>query len=848
MKILFLYTKRMLAANKARTAVTFAGIVLSFALLTAVLTGTSSLFHFFSEYMKMRDGDYYGVIYNCDEEDEARLAQSGEVMQICRMGIVGVAEKNFGIEHEVSLSNRVYVAIGSVDADFFATMGVRLIEGRLPENDSEVIIPQMMTTAGKEFHIGDTITWQIGERIGSDGRVIQHQEQRIEDRSSADFCEEETIQVEQTKTYTIVGVSTNPGYQKFAEPCYLVLTTGVQTTISDIYLKTKSIDDTSDFIAKNFGDHQSKINETLLRYFGQGVSDIRYMLFGMCAVLMVVVAIASIALIYNSFSISLTERTRQFGLFKSIGATRFQVIVSVFLEAGFLAVSAIPAGLLIGCVGVSCVFRLLKNSFDAMINSNGVAYVGSISMTFYTQVWYLVVAAVTGLITILISAMVPAMRAGRISPIEAIRQTNDIKDPKFARNIRGRGILGMVFGVGGLIAHRNAKRNKKSYRAISFSLAICLFLFLGGSGFIYYMRLSMKGLNVPYYYNYHIQFNSIYNDTFDQEYLTQEFREKLVGQLRTSSSIIEAVYIRKANLQIAMDESNLTDVGKLAVQSNYRQTNYKQMRRKNRRGLLKSETFRCFCSWHFLLTVFGVVCVCMLGIFQTLTQAVKNQQVRELFSSVQAIEQSLVFDKYKSLLVAVLAGLYSYTFARDYNYHNIRNLLVRVSYKDYVITKVLVNIGGTIASVIIGFLLTSFLTIPVMPLESSADISYNSDAFRILMTNPSGAVLYLVLLGTNFGLAAAALTTAGMALSVWSPNSYVAIGGSVLLFYFLYSVSLLLPDRVSFEWISSGLQSLPSENPIWVAVYHLGFLLICNVFSGLFFYYAVRKRYQNGDL
>ena len=180
MKILFLYTKRMLAANKARTAVTFAGIVLSFALLTAVLTGTSSLFHFFSEYMKMRDGDYYGVIYNCDEEDEVRLAQSGEVMQICRMGIVGVAEKNFGIEHEVSLSNRVYVAIGSVDADFFATMGVRLIEGRLPENDSEVIIPQMMTTAGKEFHIGDTdhladwraywVRWQSHTASGTKNR------------------------------------------------------------------------------------------------------------------------------------------------------------------------------------------------------------------------------------------------------------------------------------------------------------------------------------------------------------------------------------------------------------------------------------------------------------------------------------------------------------------------------------------------------------------------------------------------------------------------------------------------------------------------------------------------------
>ena len=581
MKILFLYTKRMLAANKARTAVTFAGIVLSFALLTAVITGTSSLFHFFSEFMKVRDGDYYGVIYNCDEEDEARLAQSEEVTQSCHMGIVGVAEKGFGIEHELSLSNRVYVAIGSVDADFFDTMGVRLIEGRLPENENEVIIPQMMTTAGKEFHIGDTITWQIGKRIGSDGRVIQHQEQRREDRSNEDFCEKETIQAEHAKTYTIVGISTNPGYQNTYEPCFLVLTTGVQTSTSDIYLKTKSIDDTSDFIAENFGDHQSKTNETLLRYFGKGVSDVRYTLFGMCAVLMVVIAIASVALIYNSFSISLTERTRQFGLFKSIGATRFQVMTSVFFEAGFLAVSAIPAGLFIGCAGVSCVFKILKNNFDAMINSAGAAYAGSVSIIFYTKVWYLVVAAVAGIITILVSAMVPALRAGRISPIEAIRQTNDIKDSKFARNIRGRGILGTVFGVGGLIAHRNAKRNKKSYRAISFSLAICLFLFLGGSGFIYYMRLSMKGLNVPYYYNYHIQFNSIYNDTFDQEYLTQKFRENFIRQLRTSSSITDAVFVRKVNLQIAMDESNLTDVGKLAVgeyivdgQMNYRKQIY----------------------------------------------------------------------------------------------------------------------------------------------------------------------------------------------------------------------------------------------------------------------------------
>lgn len=274
------------------------------------------------------------------------------------------------------------------------------------------------------------------------------------------------------------------------------------------------------------------------------------------------------------------------------------------------------------------------------------------------------------------------------------------------------------------------------------------------------------------------------------------------------------------------------------------QANYKD----NWKGLLKSETIRCFCSLHFLLTVFGIVGVCILGIFQTLNQAVKNQQIREYFSSVQAIQQSLEFDQYKSLMVAVLAGLYSYTFARDYNYHNIRNILVRVSYEDYAVTKVFVNIGGTIAAVIMGFLIVVLGVLPVMPLEACVETAQSSGAFSALVTNPVGATLFLILLGINFGLAAAALTTAGMTLSVWNPNGYVAVGGSVLLFYFLYSISLLLPDLFSFEWISSGLQSFPYENPVWVLGYHLLFLLACNVFVGLLFYYAVKKRYRNGDL
>ena len=72
----------------------------------------------------------------------------------------------------------------------------------------------------------------------------------------------------------------------------------------------------------------------------------------------------SVALIYNSFSISVSERTKQFGLLKSIGATKKQIRGAVLTEALMLCVVAIPLGLLVGCGGIGLVLYLLRDQFS----------------------------------------------------------------------------------------------------------------------------------------------------------------------------------------------------------------------------------------------------------------------------------------------------------------------------------------------------------------------------------------------------------------------------------------------------------------------------------------------------
>ena len=473
MKILFQYTKRVLTANKGRTLVTIGGIILSFALFTAILTSLSSGLQFMIDYVLENDGEWHGLIYQCTQEDISLLQDSEEVDGYVSLENQGVAEFDW-----VYSESKPYIYVAGMDEAYREKMPFALVTGRLPENENEILLPDDFENSGVSYQLGDEITLELGERFLSDGTHIPH--------SSILQGDQEEIRGIVSRKLTVVGVyDEGPSYRNGA--CYQFLTVKTGTYTEDVFFTLKDFNDTEEFLQKYFSDHASIPNYELMRYLGTSAeSSIKRMGMGMAGILCVIVAFACTSLIYNAFSISLGERTRQFGLLKSIGATKRQIRWMVLFEAGLLSAVSIPLGLLLGCLGTFACLSYLQSYF-LTLQSGAVA---PVTIRFYTEPLYLVGAVFVGFITVFISALIPAMRANRLSPLEAIRQTADIRLK--SRQVRGNGLWGKLFGAGGMLAYKNQKRNKKPYRTIIFSIATSLILFIGGGGLVFYTQKAME--------------------------------------------------------------------------------------------------------------------------------------------------------------------------------------------------------------------------------------------------------------------------------------------------------------------------------------------------------------------
>ena len=514
MNVLNKLTLKSLQMNKKRTIVTIIGIILATSLLTAVITMVVSFRATMIEYEKEDAGNYHYVFEDVPYEDLKYFKNNTNIEDI-------YCTEDIGYTYLEGNNNdyKPYLHLLAFNEKALINSSVKLVEGRMPQNENEIVISEhIKDIAEVEYNIGDTLSLDVSKRTDLSGEYEL-------DQSNAYVEGEEKLESMYTKEYKVVGIIERPNYdiENPASPGYTIVTylndnnatqnlniyvllseyglknqeefvsqiTGIDKNILTKLENNEQLDEKELEEYNNIKYSYSK-NEGLLRYENFEVSDSTMStVLSLAVVVIVIIIVTSIFCIRNSFAISITEKMRQYGMLASVGATPKQIKKNVLYEAMILALIAIPIGILCGLFADFILLKVIGTLLaDAL---NNLKFIFSIS-------WLsLVFVILLAIITIYLSAISSARRASKVSPIEAIRGNNDIKiNPK---KIRSSKIVEKLFGIGGKIADKNLKRNKKKYRTTVISIVVSVSIFIAMSSFIDY---AMNASSV--YYN-----NTSYN-------------------------------------------------------------------------------------------------------------------------------------------------------------------------------------------------------------------------------------------------------------------------------------------------------------------------------------------------
>ena len=499
MNILNKLTVNYLKMNKKRTIVTIIGIILSGAMITAVATLAVSFQRFMLDVEIGYDGAWDAYFKEVKIEDIDTIKNDKRFSDIMIMSKVGMAENKY--------SNDEFLYIKAYDNKALENMKVRLIEGRLPKNENEIVLSKTFFD-GKENEpkIGDTITLDIGKRM-SDGYELIGQAKG----------DNETFVKESKKTYLVCGKIDRPDFERGTDNYTAGVTfldnenmiTSSTVDVGIISKKAKNIYKDTEEIAEKLGMYEInalgekvynvKYNTYVLAYKGvNNNSGFNEMLYTVCGILIAVIMVGSILVIYNSFAISVSERKRQFGMLSSIGATKKQIKKSVICEGAILGMIGIPIGILSGIGGIGITLNVVNNLLKPMIREEALNW----SLHLVVSWQAILIAVVLIALTIYLSVVIPAKRASKISPIEAIRGNNEIKVK--SKKLRTPKFINKIFGIEGEIALKNLKRSRKKYRTTVISLMISIILFISVSGFVGYMYGGFDSMYESVDYDYSI--------------------------------------------------------------------------------------------------------------------------------------------------------------------------------------------------------------------------------------------------------------------------------------------------------------------------------------------------------
>lgn len=431
-------TGKYLKANKKRSVLTIIGIVLSVALISAIGFFLKGVQQAEIESFQSQYGSWHVAYQKVDKNLLSKIKSNPKV------SMSGLLQD----EKEIKLQKGVSIAPQIVSDDALELLPYKLKSGRFPNNKNEVVLEKwVLKYVKKGAKVGDIL--EIGGKKYKLVGILQDGIQSQSTNKGIMFSKSNNIAI--SRATLIVKISSKVNLKK---------------AVSEL---------------KSLGaNNKASDNTYVVDLQGGGNDSSTKSMYAIVGVIIGIVVIATAAVIYNSFQISVVERIKQFGLLRAVGMTPRQLRNMVLREASILAVISIPIGLICGIIAIN----LIGFAFKIIGGDSLILMKISIAPS------VILISAVVGIISVYLSAVLPAYFAGRISPLVAISSRASITKEKIKR--RKGTILKKLFGFEGNLASKNIRRNKKRYRITVFSIIISVVLFVTFKSFMD-MALNLNG-------------------------------------------------------------------------------------------------------------------------------------------------------------------------------------------------------------------------------------------------------------------------------------------------------------------------------------------------------------------
>lgn len=473
---------RYLKKQKKKTILTIVGIIISMALITSIATMFMSIRSTLIRQIIGYTGDYHAKFLKVDGnkinkiKNNVNIEKSYITSNENDVFISKVSDR----EKKVRFSNRSYrcMTVDAYDSEALKELPINLKEGRFPKNSNEIIVDYwVLDYLPNKPKLGDKVKLNFGVRMDKDTKEI------LEPGTSTEgdiFCKKGERELK------IVGlIKPEAEYSDAEVSCGITFINNKSLDMNkkyNVYVKMKSLKN----VYKNINEISTnlklkkvknesgelvkpiKFNNSLLELYAnspnsqQNKNLILIMIF-----LITLVIISTIAVIYNAFNISILERVSQFGILRCTGASQSQIRRIVIKESSIISAISIPVGILLGIVATKAMIYLI-NLFKFSSLTNNKLVISPI---------VLIISGLLGVITVYLSAIIPSVKAGRVPPLNAVKNSGSLKKEnlKKVKNLR---VTKFLFGIEGQMAHKNLRRNRKRFRITIFSMVISITLYI----------------------------------------------------------------------------------------------------------------------------------------------------------------------------------------------------------------------------------------------------------------------------------------------------------------------------------------------------------------------------------